>query len=277
MFPELQSPTSPDDQPMNEPKMPSTTSPMSHVADNQLQSCPVDVVKSSGTLKNNIDLKDQTNKKRTSLHIENSSTATTTTTTSSITQNIAAPSTDRTSKRWSSISNGDDTKEVTSITRDFAINLDNAVRTDNNNEVYSDCDNNGCGTGILSTSIVDNNLIDTNRYQSSWHKVTDNNKVNGTGNYDETEEDDDEADYNDMEEENGNSTDSTRKRDSVTSRESSDDYFLCEKFKNSLNTNLQNALNDSGKMAALELLSPHEGPLGRRYAEIAHFKAPNTR
>lgn len=277
MFPELQSPTSPDDQPMNEPKIPSTTSPTSYVADNQLQSCPLDVGKSSGTLKNNIDLKDQANKKRTSLHIENSSTATTTT--SSITHNIA-PTTDRTSQRWSGISNGDDTKEVTSITMDFAINLDNAVRTDNNNEVYSDCDNNGCGTGILTTSIDDNNLIDTNRYESSsWHKVTDdNNKVNDTGNYIETEEeDDDEADYNDMEEENGNSTDSTRKRDSVTSRESSDDYFLCEKFKNTLNTNLQNALNDSGKMAALELLSPHEGPLGRRYAEIAHFKTPNTR
>lgn len=275
MFPELQSPTSPDDQPMNEPKTPSSTSPTSHVADNQLQSCPLDVVKSSGTLKNNIDLKDQANKKRTSLHIENSSTATTTT--SSITHNITAPSTDRTSQRWSGISNGDGTKEVTSITRDFAINLDNAVRTDNNNEVYSDCDNNGCGTGILTTSIDDNNLIDTNRYSSSWYKATDNNKVNGTSNSVETEEDDDEADYNDMEEENGNSTDSTRKRDSVTSRESSDDYFLCEKFKNSLNANLQNALNDSGKMAALELLSPHEGPLGRRYAEIAHFKTPNTR
>lgn len=87
---------------------------------------------------------------------------------------------------------------------------------------------------------------------------------------------------------NGNTSDrSTQKRDSITSKESgsagsSDDYFLCEKFKNTLNAKLCDAvvngavvLDENGepnRRLSLELLSPHEGPLGRRYAEIAPSK-----
>lgn len=90
---------------------------------------------------------------------------------------------------------------------------------------------------------------------------------------------------------NGNGSDaSTQKRDSVTSKgsssaTSSDDYFLCEKFKNSINAKLCNDVVSAAvcigddmdadeRRAALELLSPHEGPLGRRYAEVASNKAP---
>lgn len=92
---------------------------------------------------------------------------------------------------------------------------------------------------------------------------------------------DEEADYNDMK--NGNSTsDSTQKRDSVTSKESSDDYFLCEKFKNSLNAKL-NGETEVEKLSVadeavdqnavpMDLMSPDEVPLGRRYAEITPAK-----
>lgn len=72
--------------------------------------------------------------------------------------------------------------------------------------------------------------------------------------------------------------------DSVNGKESSlaEDYFLCEKFKNTMNANLCDAVtsddvflfddNMSEKGMSMELLSPQEAPMGRRYAEIAPCK-----
>lgn len=103
---------------------------------------------------------------------------------------------------------------------------------------------------------------------------------------DSNDNDNENNEFNDRR--NGNASDrSTQKRDSITSKESgsagsSDDYFLCEKFKNTLNAKLCDAvvngavvLDENGepnRRLSLELLSPHEGPLGRRYAEIAPSK-----
>lgn len=245
MYPELESPASPQDQPMNEPTDTILLLP-TPIGLQQSTITPKDIFdknssldkSTSGldTLKNNMDLKDEVNKKRTSLKIENSS---------SILDNNATAVDD----------NGVvDAITVTSGNKRDSINLDNAVKSDNNNDIYSDCEN----MKSTDTSDVDNNKVGRN--------------VN-TRNEDDND-DDDEGDYNDMD--NGNSSDSTRKRDSMTSKESSDDYFLCEKFKNSLNENLRNSILDNSNLP-LELLSPHEGPFGRRYAEIAHFKTNNNR
>lgn len=255
MYPELESPASPQDQPMNEPTdnilllpnpmsiglQPSTV-PSKDIFD---KNSPLDKSTSGlDTLKNNMDLKDEVNKKRTSLKIENSS---------PILDNNATAVDDN-----NAIIGAVDAITVTSGSKRNSINLDNAVKSDNNNDIYSDCEN----MKSTDTSDVDNN------------KVCRNVNTRNEDDDEEEEEEDDEGDYNDMD--NENSSNSTRKRDSMTSKESSDDYFLCEKFKNSLNENLRNSIFDNSNLP-LELLSPHEGPLGRRYAEIAHFKANNNR
>lgn len=249
MYPELESPASPQDQPMNEPTddiqllptpiglQQSTIKPKDIYDKN---SPPDKSTSGLDTLKN-MDLKDEVNKKRTSLKIENSSPILDNNGTAVDDNNVVIGTVDAIT--------------ITSGSKRDSINLDNAVKSDNNNDIYSDCENMK-GTDL---SDVDNNKVCRN--------------VN-TRNEDDDDDDDDEGDYNDMD--NGNSSDSTRKRDSMTSKESSDDYFLCEKFKNSLNENLRNAIFDNSNLP-LELLSPHEGPLGRRYAEIAHFKTNNNR
>lgn len=246
MYPELESPASPQDQPMNEPTdsilllpTPMSTTP-----------APKDILDKNisglDTLKNNMDLKDEVNKKRTSLKIENSSPILDNNGTTVGDGNNVVIGTPH-----------DITVTTTSSNRD-SINLDNAVKSDNNNEVYSDCEN----MKSTDTSDVDNKKVcrNLNTRNEDDDEVVDE------------EEDNDEGDYNDMD--NENSSDSARKRDSMTSKESSDDYFLCEKFKNSLNENLRNSIFDKTNLP-MELLSPHEGPLGRRYAEIAHFKTSN--
>lgn len=252
MYPELESPASPQDQPMNEPtdnilllptpigRQQSTITPKDIFDKNS----PLDKSTSGlDTLKNNMDLKDEVNKKRTSLKIENSS---------PILDNNATAVDDNNAiigvVNAITVTSGSNKRD--------SINLDNAVKSDNNNDIYSDCEN----MRSTDTSDVDNNKVGRN--------------VNTRNEDDVDDDEDDEGDYNDMDHEN--SSDSTRKRDSMTSKESSDDYFLCEKFKNSLNENLRNSIFDNANLP-LELLSPHEGPLGRRYAEIAHFKTNNNR
>lgn len=266
MYPELESPASPLDQPMTEPKtftiitttlVPASSPPPGTTpTDTQLKS-------SSDTLKNNIDLKDQSNKKRTSLNIENTAAS------PPLAEDVA----------------GDVDKKITRDDNATDMVVHQMRSPVNNNEVQSsDYEDNNQHATTTTTTSLSSDPIDNNRY----HRCDDDNESDERRRRQRKsvkETDDDEADYNDLEEtDGGNSTDSTRKRDSITSDddeeeggksvgESSDDYFLCEKFKNTLNENLQNALNDSaGRQAALELLSPHEGPLGRRYAEIAHFK-----
>lgn len=253
MYPELESPASPQDQPMNEPTdnlllLPTPMSmglQQSTITSKDIFDKNSSLDKStsgSDTLKNNMDVKDEVNKKRTSLKIENSS---------PILDNNATAVDDN-----NVVIGTVNAINVTSGSKRDSIDLDNAVKSDNNNDIYSDCEN----MKSTDTSDVDNNKVGKN--------------VNTRNEDDDEDDDDDEGDYNDMD--NENSSDSTRKRDSMTSKESSDDYFLCEKFKNSLNENLRNSIFDNSNLP-LELLSPHEGPLGRRYAEIAHFKTNNNR
>ncbi|XP_037036638.1 protein sprint isoform X2 [Bradysia coprophila] len=256
MYPEMESPASPQDQPMDEPTdstllLPTPTSiglQKATVTPKGIfdKNCSLDKSTSGlDTLKNNMDLKDEVSKKRTSLKIENSS---------PILDNNATAIVDDNNVIIGTVN------AITGMggSKRDSINLDNAVKSDNNNDIYSDCEN----MRSTDTSDVDNNKVGRN--------VNTRNEDDG----EEDDDDDEEGDYNDMD--NENSSDSTHKRDSMTSKESSDDYFLCEKFKNSLNENLRNSIFDNSNLP-VELLSPHEGPLGRRYAEIAHFKANNNR
>lgn len=260
MYPELESPASPQDQPMNEPTDSILLLPNPMSIDLQPSSTTKDIIDKnssvdktitgSDTLKNNMDLKDEVNKKRTSLKIENSSPILDNNATAVDDNNVVIGTVNAIT--------------VTSGSKRDSINLDNAVKSDNNNDIiYSDCEN----MRSTDTSDVDNKKVCRNLN-------TRNEDDDDEEDEEDEEEENDEGDYNDMD--NENSSDSARKRDSVTSKESSDDYFLCEKFKNSLNENLRNSIFDNTNLP-MELLSPHEGPLGRRYAEIAHFKANNNR
>ena len=260
MYPEMESPTSPQDVPMNEPKILSkrllTPSPPAMLSSTSHLSSPYSsseddehqqlFSKSSETLRNNIDAKDEVNKKRTSLNLENSS---------SSVDNIDIIGKDD--------NDCDHKLRQHSLTTINSTNLDSNKRSSdhfitdieksiNNNDVYSsDCDN-------TSTAVIINSPIDNKIYQRN--SVADDNN--------------DEDDYNDMDNGNSSTDTDTQKRDSLTSRESSEIYFFCEKFKNTLNANsLQNAVQLDA--AAMELLSPNEGPMSRRYAEIAHFKSSN--
>ncbi|GAB0089724.1 hypothetical protein DMENIID0001_043210 [Sergentomyia squamirostris] len=76
---------------------------------------------------------------------------------------------------------------------------------------------------------------------------------------------DDEDDYNDLE--NGNSSSSgADQRDSIVSSEAE---LLCEK----LNTINKTTTDTDGNHTSDLMVSPNEGPLARRYAEIAHFRS----
>lgn len=277
MYPQVESPTSPVDQPMEEilttTKMTSSSSSSSSsdiIVENVLKSNAAIIFndntekqleKSSDTLKNNINIKDEINKKRTSLKIENS-------------RMVMLMMDNMDNKQTKNID--DNVINTKSTIINDAIDNDSILFEDvtkhkNDNFNINDDDDRKiilCDNEIVSNRDTTNNNNNTttscinNRYRRALLAKHDNDDDNGV-------DDDDEDDYNDME--NGNSTDSTRKRDSMTSRESSEDYFLCEQFKNSLNGNLQKALcgDVDSAVASLELTSPNEGPLARRYAEIA--------
>lgn len=269
--------------------------------------------KSTDTLRNNIDVKNELAKKRTSLILTDNGNG-----------NGERPANGCESPGSStSSSTGQHQPPVRLATvKRCSRNLDNAryrfdqANNNNNNRASvfdrsssssTDSDSAG-GTGTANAEPnangnaepLDNGKLRRLRRKSQPADKVQSATTSGTpSNESDGEEDDDGrtggagGDKNDRR--NGNGSDaSAQKRDSVTSKgsssanssaTSSDDYFLCEKFKNSINAKLCNDVVSAAvvigddmdadeRRAALELLSPHEGPLGRRYAEVASNKAP---
>lgn len=264
MYPELQSPLSPQDQVMSEPPEMSKPAVSTNITKPSLENLrhlnndvqPEKTI--SDTLKNNIDSKDEVNKKRTSLKIENAC------------DNIGGIVVDGrdTDGNGSFNSSSDGLDDFKSSTKNTHLSKQ---RMDNNtgslkSDIFSDCDNHKCDIDI------DNN--NKNNINACLSLRNNDNDVDDNDNNDD-DDDDDEGDYNDLD--NGNTTDSTRKRDSITSRESSEEYFICEQLKNLQNCSMLKDGDTTNNMGPLELLSPNEVPLGRRYAEIAHFKGNNMR
>lgn len=242
----MASPTSPLDEPMADlnildRSVQEMNRPQKIITNDQGQG----LVKATDTLRNNIDLKNETNKKRTSLNIENGC----------------------------KDADGDSDLEGTSLTSDIVEKtkhlskrssraLDNAIHGNNNNRC-DDSSASSSGDEKLIKNCAALSDVDNRKVRRVRTRVDNGN--NGM--------EDDDDDYNDME--NGNTTDSSHKRDSMTSKESSsDDYFLCEKFKNSLNSQFTDIVQAEIDAAGepMELLSPQEVELGRRYAEISQFK-----
>lgn len=168
--------------------------------------------KPSDTLRNNIDMKEEIARKRTSLKIDNNQ--------------------DTKSKNTNVNQNG------------------HHQRNDNDNINHHQNNHHNDNDDVECNNRNDND----NNYKR--HRISMTSSSN----------EDDEADYNDLE--NGNTTDtqSHRTRDSIVSSEDLDVDAM-----NTINDRMSQdigttAFNDHG------LLSPDEGPLSRRYAEIAHFK-----
>lgn len=173
----------------------------------------VQLRKPSDTLRNNIDMKEEIARKRTSLKIDNQ----------------------------------DNTQ---------------SKNTNDNNQKSQRNDNDN----INHHHHQDNHRNDNDNIECNNHNDNDNNNKRHRISMTSSSNDDDEADYNDLE--NGNTTDSQshRTRDSIVSSEDLDVDAM-----NTINDRMSKdigttAFNDHG------LLSPDEGPLSRRYAEIAHFK-----
>lgn len=241
-------------------------------------------VKSTNTLRNNIDKKNELNKKRTSLNLHDNGNA--------------EMFNGDTSSTSSSSSVGQQPLKLATVKR-CSRNLDNArYRIElQNNSNNDNVNNNMNNSRLFNQSSSDSDVAETQQQIDTVAVIVNDNararrlarrKAQEKSQNAQTNDtdDDDNNEFNDRQ--NGNASDrSTQKRDSITSKESgsagsSDDYFLCEKFKNTLNTKLCDAvvngavvLDENGEAdgrLSLELLSPHEGPLGRRYAEIAPSK-----
>lgn len=297
MFPPISSPTSPQDVQMtdlnilNAAKVPleTSTSPIDNNHSINDHS-PLSSSKSTNTLRNNIDVKNERNKKRTSLNLNDngngeilngceSSLSSSSSSCSGQQQKQQQPMKLATVKRCSR--NLDNARY-----RFEQRNHNNDIVNNNNRNSSTDSDTGGdTKPNIDANAIPINDCNENSKLRRLRRKTHDKSqKFHVTNN--DSDGDENNVEYNDRQ--NGNASDvSTQKRDSVTSKESSstgssDDYFLCEKFKNSLNTKLcDDALNDAivvdedgtnSRRLSLELLSPHEGPLGRRYAEIATNK-----
>lgn len=265
MYPQVESPVSPVDQHMEELPATKISSLSPTLVDTMKSTAAIttdddnendddtekqQLGKSSDTLKNNMDI--EINKKRISLKIENA-----TMVMLMMDNMVAGTGIDTTIKsiddniiKKMSVNDDIDDENVL-FDRVAKMKMDNFHVNDDDKNVI--CDN---------RTVCNRDATNNNRNRRATLATHDDDDV----------DDDDEDDYNDME--NGNSTDSTRKRDSMTSRESSDDYFLCEQFKNSLNGNVPKSLcggDVDSAVTSLELMSPNEGPLARRYAEIAPF------
>lgn len=334
MLPPIGSPTSPQDVQMTdlniltvgpEPQHQKLPSPVDNRPLNSHSPISLSSVKSTNTLRNNIDVKNELNKKRTSLNLHENGNAEmfnacdTASTSSSSSSSSSSPSSSS-----SSSSMGQQPLKLATVKR-CSRNLDNAryrreLQNINSNSTannsHDNVNNNVNASRLFNRSSSDSDVADSKpqhidtvavvvnengkMHRRIRRKVQDKSQ-NGNAPQNASDNDDDDNnisrndrnrnDSNDNENNefndrrNGNTSDrSTQKRDSITSKESgsSDDYFLCEKFKNTLNAKLCDAvvngavvLDENGepnRRLSLELLSPHEGPLGRRYAEIAPSK-----
>lgn len=300
MLPPIGSPTSPQDVQMTDLNILSSavgsmaahqklTSPVENRPLNNHSSLSLSSVKSTNTLRNNIDVKNELNKKRTSLHLHENGNG----------EMLNGCDTSSTSSSSSS-SHGQQPLKLATVKR-CSRNLDNAryrIELQHNNSNNDNVNNNINGSRLFNQSSSDSDVAETKQQIDTVAVIVNENGKSRRvrrraqdksqyGTAPSNASDDDDDNFNDRQ--NGNTSDrSTQKRGSITSKESgsaasSDDYFLCEKFKNTLNTKLCDAvvngavvLDENGepndRRMSLELLSPHEGPLGRRYAEIAPSK-----
>lgn len=177
----------------------------------------VQLRKPSDTLRNNIDLKEEIARKRTSLKIDNNS---------------------------EKLKTANDNQRNT-------ISHINHQRNDNDNHHHhvNNCRND-------NDDLMNVNTRNDNDNNNKRHRISMTSSSN--------DDDDEEGDYNDME--NGNTTDtqSHKTRDSIVS---SEDLNV-----DAMNTRNDRISKDMGVTSFNELLSPDEGPMSRRYAEIASFK-----
>lgn len=306
MLPPIASPTSPQDVQMTDLNILTTgteplqklTSPVDNRPLNNHSPLSLSSVKSTNTLRNNIDVKNERNKKRTSLNLHENGNG----------EMFNTCDTSSTSSSTSTSSMGQQQQQPLKLAtvKRCSRNLDNAryrIELQNNHTNNDNVNNNVNDSRLFNRSSSDSDVgehqhIDTvavvvneNGKTRRIRRKTQDKSQNDNAKNNDTD-DDDNNEFNDRQ--NGNASDrSTQKRDSITSKESgsvgsSEDYFLCEKFKNTLNAKLCDAvvngavvLNENGvadRRLSLELLSPHEGPLGRRYAEIATNKNnPNNK
>lgn len=241
MYPPIASPTSPHDVPMADLNI------MNAVAQQEKPELPSPAsTKSMQTLRNNIDAKNDKNKKRTSLKMDNGNEST---------------------HSFESIESVDAKQRIPKLAtvKRCSRNLDNMrYRLECNNHLNN---NNNSGDSSIGTPSTDSDGdTASNRNAKPLHSDDENRKNRRTRRKTSDIHNDNE---------NGNNSDSTQKRDSVTSKESSDDYFLCEKFKNTLNAKLSDAVVEIDKetVVPMELLSPQEAPIGRRYAEVVTNKS----
>lgn len=288
MYPPMASPTSPADEEMADLNILRSTASVAEIQkpSKVITSVDVDVLvgrplsganqlpKATDTLRNNIDLKNDTTKKRTSLHIDNgTANGAIDPDTINIDDIVTTPCivSDRTKFHMKRNSRA----------------LDNIVHGDNNNGLSSG--SSSSNSNRASSSASGSSGDEKSHRNGAALSDVDNRKVrrvrtrasNGHRDASGNGHDDDDDDYHDLD--NGNTTsDSGGNRDSVTSKgTSSDDYFLCEKFKNSLNAQFSDsvgvqAVDPNAAGEPMELLSPQEVELGRRYAEIAQFKNNNN-
>lgn len=329
MLPPIGSPTSPQDVQMtdlniltvgSEPQQ-KLTSPVDNRPLNNHSPLSLSSVKSTNTLRNNIDVKNELNKKRTSLNLHDNGNAemfngcdTSSTSSSSSSSSMSASAS-------SSAALGQQPLKLATVKR-CSRNLDNARyrRELQNINSHDNVNNNMNDSRLFNRSSSDSDVADSkpqhidtvavivnengkmhrrirrkvqekSQNGNALHDASDDDENTGKANVrNKNDNNNENNEFNDRR--NGNTSDrSTQKRDSITSKESgsagsSDDYFLCEKFKNTLNAKLCDAvvngavvLDENGepnRRLSLELLSPHEGPLGRRYAEIAPSKNSNN-
>lgn len=308
MLPPIGSPTSPQDVQMTDLNI-LTVAPDSMSSQQKLSS-PVDnrplnnhsplslsSVKSTNTLRNNIDMKNELNKKRTSLNLHENG--------NGEMFNGCDTSSTSSSSASSSSSMGQQPLKLATVKR-CSRNLDNIRyrfelqnNHSNNDNVNNNNNNMNDAMQRFNRSSSDSDAAETKQQIDTVTVIVNENggkvrrtrrrtaeKSQNSNAHNNESDDDDNNTFNDRQ--NGNASDrSTQKRDSITSKESgsvgSDDYFLCEKFKNTLNAKLCDAVVNgavvlseedgaANRRLSLELLSPHECPLGRRYAEIAPSK-----
>lgn len=247
------------------------------------------ITKQSNTLKNNMDQKDDVPRKRTSIQIVPHRP-----------ESITSSSSHSPSPSPSPPTSNQIQNDMTNL---------KSTLTNNNNNINNDSKK-SCNQSTTAANIINNVLhkdqvedlknknvsnrnsiasVNSSNSVKSSSTTTASSVSNGCPDYQDDVED---GDYVNRDEEddlnNGNNTeDDDKKR--LSSSSSGDDYYLREKFQNIVNESLaertatnginnnsnsnRNSAISNGGIAQDAILSPHEGPMGRRYAEIVQFKS----
>lgn len=264
---------------ISSPKSPTTPQDVqmirlsSPVQADKLFSSPAEIssMKSTNAIRNNMDFKNELKKQRTSLHFHQNDIGETPSTGSISTSSASSTSTSQQAIKLATVKrcySRSDTKSRSDQYSSSGSNRSSIVQSPADNNVT-----NNSTTHLFTIDAKDrigSNGVNSNGKNQAFNHV----------NYFENDGD---VIYIDLY--NGNiSHNSHQISDSVNGKESSliKDYFLCEKFKNTTNAKLSDAVtsdavflfddNMSEKGMSMELLSPHEAPMGRRYAEIAPSK-----